>query len=70
LTEPSSHLRLRLEIHVTFGPSSCVANTAGVTRRDGRARRLERLWRDDHDVARGAFAVGKGEELRPVEVTA
>ena len=27
-----SHLRLRVEIHVTFGPTSRVANPAGVTR--------------------------------------
>jgi hypothetical protein len=39
-------------------------------RHDGSARRLERLWRADHDVTRGAFALGKREELRPVEVTA
>jgi hypothetical protein len=40
-----------------------------LVRRDGSERRFERPWRDDYDLTRGRGAVGKGEELRPVEVT-
>ncbi len=38
-------------------------------RRDGSERRFQRLWHAGCDLARGRVATGKGEELRPVEVT-
>ena len=57
-------------------PRHVAARTAGererrrlLVRRDGRDRRFERPWRDDYDLTRGRVAVGKGEDLRPVEVT-
>ena len=40
-----------------------------LVRRDRSERRFERQWRDDYDLTRGRVAMGKGEDVGPVEVT-